>query len=124
MSIIIDASTPLTLSSSQNLALLNKISSNTQLFINSNMLSNALLPYTTSNYVITTSNNLQTNINTKQPTLTSSTSLLGDGANITNISYGNISSKPTNFQSDWNSTIINKPTNFQSDWNSTIINKP
>ena len=67
MSIIIDASTPLTLSSSQNLALLNKISSNTQRFINSNMLSNALLPYATSNYVITaiatTSDNLQTNIN-------------------------------------------------------------
>ena len=69
MSIIIDASTPLTLSSSQNLALLNKISSNTQLFINSNMLSNALLPYTTSNYITNTSNNLQTNINLKQDIL-------------------------------------------------------
>ena len=107
MSIIIDASTPLTLSSSQNLALLNKINSNTQLFINSNMLSNALLPYTTSNYVITISNNLQTNINTKQPILTGSTSLLGDGHAITNLSYGNISGKPTYFPADL-TTYYNK----------------
>ena len=38
--------------------------------------------------------------------------------------WTNVSGKPTNFQSDWNTTVINKPTNFQSDWNSTIINRP
>jgi hypothetical protein len=28
--------------------------------------------------------------------------------------------KPTNFQSDWSSTVINKPNFFRSDWSSTI----
>ena len=83
MSVITDASTPLTLNSLSNLELINKINSNTQLFINSNMLSNALLPYTTSNYVISISNILQTNINTKQNILTASVSLLGNVANQT-----------------------------------------
>ncbi len=64
-------------------------------------------------------------LSTKQDLLNASTNLLGVRTNISALNYTNISAnKPTNFQSDWNSTIINKPTNFQSDWNSTIINKP
>ena len=34
----------------------------------------------------------------------------GSGSGITNLDYNNITlNKPTNFQSDWNTTIINKP---------------
>ena len=122
MSIIIDSSIPLTLNSLSNLNIINKINSNTQLFINSNMLSNVLLPYTTSNYIISTSNILQTNINTKQNILTASTSLLGNGAAITNLAYANITGKPTNFQADWTSTVINKPSTFPADM-TTIYTK-
>jgi hypothetical protein len=50
--------------------------------------------------------------------------LYGNGTGLRNIGYTNVISEPTNFQSDWNSTITSKPTNFQFDWNSTIINKP
>ena len=40
----------------------------------------------------------------------SATSFSGSGSGITNLDYNNISlNKPTNFQSDWNTTIINKP---------------
>ena len=122
MSVITDTSTPLILNSLSNLDIINKINSNTQLFINSNMLSNALLPYTTSNYIISTSNILQTNINTKQNILTASTSLLGNGAAITNLAYTNITGKPTNFQADWTSTVINKPSSFPADM-TTIYTK-
>jgi len=38
--------------------------------------------------------------------------------------FNDLSGRPTNFQSDWNSTVINRPTNFQSDWNTTVINRP
>ena len=55
------------------------------------------------------SSNVYTQLSNKQPTLTASTNLLGNGSSITSINYTNISNKPTNFQSDWNSTIINKP---------------
>jgi hypothetical protein len=56
------------------------------------------------------SSNVYTQLNSKQPTLTPLTGLLGIGSNISEINYNNITSnKPTNFQSDWNSTIINKP---------------
>ena len=122
MSVITDASTPLTLNSLSNLDIINKINSNTQLFINSNMLSNALLPYTTSNYVISTSNILQTNINTKQDILTASTSLLGNGAAITNLAYANITGKPSYFPADWNTTVSNKPSTFPADM-TTIYTK-
>jgi hypothetical protein len=51
--------------------------------------------------------------------------LLGIGTSISALNYNKITlNKPTNFQSDWTSTIINKPTNFQSNWNNTIVNKP
>ncbi len=112
MSVITDASTPLTLNSLSNLDIINKINSNTQLFVSYICLSNVLIPYSSSNYVISTSNKLQTAINTKQDILTASTSLLGNGANITNLAYANINGKPTNFQADWNSTVINKPATF------------
>ena len=86
---------------------------------------NVLDNFTTSNFVIINSNNLNTKINTKQDLLTASTNLLGVGSAITNLDYNNINvNKPTNFQADWTSTIINKPTNFQADWNSTKTNKP
>ena len=63
------------------------------------------------------------NINASN-TITAS-NFVGSGSGITNLDYNYISlNKPTNFQSDWTTTIINKPSNFQSDWNSTIINKP
>lgn len=57
-------------------------------------------------------------------TIDSNQIIYGNGGGLTNLTYNNITGKPTNFQSDWTSTIINKPTNFQSDWTSTIINKP
>ena len=40
------------------------------------------------------------------------TNFYGGGANITNVNYNNLTNKPTNFQSDWSSTIINKPTDL------------
>jgi len=56
------------------------------------------------------SSNVYTELNSKQPTLTPLTNLVGMGNNISEINYNNITlNKPTNFQSDWNSTIINKP---------------
>jgi hypothetical protein len=41
-------------------------------------------------------------------TIDASQFLYGNGTRITNIGYANITKRPTNFQSDWNSTIINK----------------
>ncbi len=35
--------------------------------------------------------------------------LYGNGTGLTNIGYNNVINKPTNFQSDWLTTIINKP---------------
>ena len=54
-------------------------------------------------------------LNAKENTLTASTSLLGNGSAITNLTYANITGKPTNFQADWLSTIINKPSTFPAD---------
>ena len=76
----------------------------------------------TSNYITNISNILQTNINTKQPILTASTSLLGDGAAITNLAYANITGKPSYFPTDWNTTIANKPSTFPADM-TTIYTK-
>ena len=56
-------------------------------------------------------------------TIDSNGILYGNGTGLTNLTYNNINGKPTNFQSDYNSTLINKPTNFQCDYNSTLINK-
>jgi len=54
------------------------------------------------------------------------TSFSGNGASLTNLAYANITGKPTNFQADWNSTIINKPTYFTPDpslyYNQTQVN--
>jgi hypothetical protein len=62
-----------------------------------------------SNYTRIASNILKANIDTKQDTLTAATTLLGVGTSITAIDYTKVSiNKPTNFQADWNSTIINK----------------
>ena len=62
--------------------------------------------------------------NTDALTINASQQLSGNGTGLTNLNYSAISNLPTNFQTDWNTTIINKPSNFQSDWNTTIINKP
>jgi len=37
------------------------------------------------------------------------TTFSGSGASLTSIPYANITGLPTNFQSDWNSTVINRP---------------
>jgi len=103
MSIITDNSTPLPLNSSQNLQMINTVNTNMQSFINSNMLSNV-------------SNLLINNINTKQPTLTAATNLLGVGSAITAIDWTKITlNKPTDFQANWNTTVINKPSTFPAD---------
>ena len=60
-------------------------------------------------------------INTKQNILTAATNLLGDGGNITNLTYTNINGKPATFPSDW-TTTINKPSFFPVDTN-TYYNK-
>ena len=49
-------------------------------------------------------------LSTKQNVLDASTNLLGIGTSIRDLNYNNITiNKPTNFQSDWATTIINKP---------------
>jgi hypothetical protein len=76
----------------------------------------ALDNFTTSNYVIGTSNTLQTKINLKQDTLTAATNLLGVGSAITALDYTKITlNKPTDFQANWNTTVINKPSVFPAD---------
>ena len=63
----------------------------------------------------TTSNTLKTFIDTKQNTLTGSTTLLGIGSSITALNYNNITlNLPSTFPSDW-STLANKPTTFNPD---------
>jgi hypothetical protein len=54
--------------------------------------------------------------NTDAFTIDSNQCLYGNATGLTNLGYVNLINKPTNFQSDWTSTVINKPTNFQSDW--------
>ena len=71
---------------------------------------NTALATTGTSYTYVNSNDLST----KQNVLDASTNLLGIGTSISALNYNNITlNKPTNFQSDWTSTIINKPTNFQ-----------
>ena len=50
--------------------------------------------------------------NTDALTIDSNQCLCGNATGLTHIQYTNIDNKPTNFQSDWNSTIINKPSYF------------
>jgi hypothetical protein len=79
--------------------------------------------YATSNFVSNVSNALRTAINTKQDTLTAATNLLGVGTSITAIDYNKVSvNKPTNFQADWNSTIINKPNIYTQSQIDTFLN--
>jgi hypothetical protein len=96
------------------------------IYISSNVLSNILLPYALTNFydksttdiLLNTKYNkstIDTFLSTKQNTLTPETTILGIGSNITNIAYGNITGKPTNFQADWLSTVINKPSTFPVD---------
>ena len=65
-------------------------------------------------------------LNAKQNTLTAGTSLLGDGANITNLTYGNITGKPTYFPIDpaiyYNQTQVNNISNtiIQNNSNFTL----
>ena len=84
-----------------------------------------LTVYAIKSNVDTSLNTINSTLLNKQNKLDASTNLLGIGTSISALNYNNITlNKPTNFQSDWSSTVINKPTNFQSDWSSTIINKP
>jgi hypothetical protein len=111
---IIDNSTPLTLNPTQNLQMINTINTNTQSFVNCNMLSNS---------IFITSNTLNIKINTKQDTLTAGTTLLGVGSSISALDYNKITlNKPTNFQADWNSTIINKPTIYTQTETNNLLN--
>jgi hypothetical protein len=56
------------------------------------------------------SSNVYTQLNSKQPTLTPLTNLVGMGNNITTLDYNKITSnKPTKFQSDWDSTPFGSP---------------
>ena len=57
-------------------------------------------------------------------TIDSNQCLYGNATGLTQLQYANIDGKPTNFQCDYNLTLINKPPYFPSDWNSTITNKP
>ena len=50
--------------------------------------------------------------NTDALTIDSNQCLYGNVTRLTHLQYTNIHNKPTNFQSDWNSTIINKPIIF------------
>ena len=50
------------------------------------------------------------------------TAFSGDGANITNVPYTTITGKPTNFQSDWTSTIINKPVIYTQTETNNLLN--
>lgn len=59
--------------------------------LNGNNISNI---FVSSNVLSNTSNTLNTKIDTKQDKLTADTSLLGNGSNITNITYGNIVGTP------------------------------
>jgi hypothetical protein len=45
--------------------------------------------------------------NTDALTIDSNQCLYGNGTGLTNIGYSNVINRPTNFQSDWNSTVIN-----------------
>jgi hypothetical protein len=52
-------------------------------------------------------------LSAKQNVVDASTNILGIGTSVSALNCNNITlNKLTNFQSDWNSTIINKPTNF------------
>ena len=62
--------------------------------------------------------------NTDALTIDSNQCLYVDATGLTHLQYTNIDNKPTNFQSDWNCTIINKPSYFPADSNSTLINTP
>ena len=56
-------------------------------------------------------------------TIDTNQKVICDGSLITNLSWTNITGKPSIFPTDW-TNVASKPTNFQSDWNTTIINKP
>jgi hypothetical protein len=43
--------------------------------------------------------------------------LSGNGTGLTNLNYNAISNKPTNFQTDWNTTVSNKPSLFSGAYN-------
>jgi hypothetical protein len=96
---IIDNSSPLTLNPSQNTQMINTINTNTQSFVNCNMLSNS---------VYITSNTLNTKINTKQDILTAGTTLLGVGSAISAL--------------DWNKITLNKPTIYTQTETNNLLN--
>ena len=75
----------------------------------------------TSNYASNISNVLINNINTKQPTLTAATTLLGVGSSISALDYSKITlNKPSTFPADmtniYNKTEINNISNLNSNY--------
>jgi hypothetical protein len=71
--------------------------------LDSSTQTNTALATTGTSYTYVNTNDLST----KQNVLDASTNLLGIGTSISALNYLNISvNKPTNFQSDWNTTII------------------
>ena len=40
-----------------------------------------------------------------------------NGSGIINVNYNNLTNKPTNFQTDWNTTVSNKPSLFSGAYN-------
>ena len=72
----------------------------TSYFINGTYKSSSLTNLSNNVYskITDLSSNVYTQLNSKQPTLTALTGLLGIGSNISNINYNNIKlNKPTNF---------------------------
>ena len=56
-------------------------------------------------------------------TIDASQYLTGNGTGLTNLNYGAISNKPTNFQTDWNTTVSNRPSLFSGSYND-LSSKP
>ncbi len=106
------------------------IDNSIQLFNSNNINSNIINNIQASSNAFTlisvfNSNNtyLSNQLYLKQPTLTSATNLLGVGSAITDIDYNKITlNKPTNFQADWNSTIINKPSLYTTTQIDNLLN--
>ena len=60
-------------------------------------------------YNATTNTIIMYTSSTTALTIDSKQCLYGNGTGLTHIQYTNIDNKPTNFQSDYNSTVINTP---------------
>ena len=50
-------------------------------------------------------------------TIDASQNITGNGSGLTNVNYNNLTNKPTNFQTDWNTTVSNRPSLFSGNYN-------